>query len=353
VPEEQRRVIIGVRVWAVAALTFSVTLLLWLVVANALSAFVLLFTGMLFAEALRPWINKLAVRMPFGAAVALVFGVVLITFVLVTFVLFQPLGAELVKLLYSMPQYVDEFQKRLLEVQRYVRTTQGLSEVAAAIANSAGGVLSGVGTHLLGGPAMVAVFAGNTVLIVLLAVAWVLGSDDLQSFVLSLVPETERSQLRGAFSDIGQKLGSYVQGVVINGLLVGVVCGVCFSLLGVPYALLLGFIAAIFQGIPLVGAVISGPIIIFAALATSGWVKALIVTGIFVVIQLIDGNVVSPIIFGQRVQLSFLMIVFATVLGATLLGIAGAFLAVPAAAALQVFVTKMVAPAIRKATHAS
>ena len=113
--------------------------------------------------------------------------------------------------------------------------------------------------------------------------------------------------------------------------------------------MLLGFVAAIFQAIPMVGAVISGPIILLVVLATSGWTKMLIVAAIFTVVQIIDQNVVSPIIFGQRVQLSFLLIILSTVAGGTLLGITGAFLAVPAAAVLQVLAVRIVAPEIRRA----
>jgi putative heme transporter len=87
-------------------------------------------------------------------------------------------------------------------------------------------------------------------------------------------------------------------------------------------------------------------------LATSGWEKMLIALAIFVVVQVIDQNVLSPIIFGQSVRLSFLLIILATVIGGTLLGITGAFLAVPAAAALQVLVVRIVAPAIRRANGA-
>jgi predicted PurR-regulated permease PerM len=113
----------------------------------------------------------------------------------------------------------------------------------------------------------------------------------------------------------------------------------------------LGFIAAIFQAIPMLGAVISGPIILLVVLATSGWSKMLIALVIFTVVQVIDQNVLSPIIFGQRVQLSFLLIILATVVGGTLLGIGGAFLAVPAAAVLQVLVVRIIAPAIRAANE--
>jgi predicted PurR-regulated permease PerM len=97
----------------------------------------------------------------------------------------------------------------------------------------------------------------------------------------------------------------------------------------------------------MVGAVISGPIILAVVLAASGWAKMLIVLLIFAIIQLIDQNVLSPIIFGQRVQLSFLLIILSTVIGGTLLGIAGAFLAVPVAAVLQVLAVRILAPAIR------
>ncbi len=163
------------------------------------------------------------------------------------------------------------------------------------------------------------------------------------------MPPTVSGDWRDAFADIGARLSAYVQGVVLNGAIVGVVMGASLGIMGVPYALLLGFIAAIFQAIPMVGAVISGPVILVVVLATSGWEKMLFALAIFVVVQAIDQNVLSPIIFGQRVQLSFLLIILATVIGGTLLGIGGAFLAVPAAAVLQVLVVRIVAPAIRRA----
>ena len=61
------------------------------------------------------------------------------------------------------------------------------------------------------------------------------------------MPDRLREDWHGAFKDIAGRLSAYVQGVVINGALVGVVMGASLGLLGVPYALLLGFIAAIFQ----------------------------------------------------------------------------------------------------------
>jgi predicted PurR-regulated permease PerM len=340
------------RGWLIGAAVAAGAFLVWSVLSGALSALLLLFTGVLFAAGLRPIVDRMSKRMPYGAAVGLAFGVVMIVAAAIGIVLGQPIGAELVKLIQSLPGYANSLQTQLAALQRHFENDQTARQLAGALAGSAGGVASTIGLHLLGGTAHVAAAIGNVVLILLLAVGWMLSSDDLERFVLSLMPAAARSDWHGAFVEIGARLSAYVQGVVINGSVVGVVMGASLAVLGVPYALLLGFIAAIFQAIPMVGAVISGPIIILVVLATSGWTKMLVALAIFAVVQVIDQNVLSPIIFGQRVQLSFLLIILSTVIGGTLLGIGGAFLAVPAAAVLQVLVLRIVGPAIQRANEA-
>jgi predicted PurR-regulated permease PerM len=285
--------------------------------------------------------------MPFGAAVGIAFGVVIAVAAAIAAVVIAPLGAELQRLLLAVPGYVAALQGQLAAIERFVNNNQFSKQVAGTLANSAGGAFSAVGAHILGGSALVASLVSNAVLILLLAVGWALSSDQLASFTLSLLPPGPQSGWKAALDDIGQRLSAYMQGIVINGAIVGITIGGSLALLAVPYALLLGFVVAIFQAIPMVGAVISGPIVLLVVLATTGWTKMLIALAIFLAVQVVDQNVLSPLIFGQRVQLSFLLIIFSTVVGGMLLGIPGAFLAVPAAAALQVIVVRIVAPAIR------
>jgi predicted PurR-regulated permease PerM len=339
----------GARSWITGAAVLALAFLLWNVLWGAMTPLLLLFTAVLLSAGLRPIVDRLAKRMPFGAAVGLTFGVVILVIAVVGFVLIQPLGAELVKLIQAVPGYALSLQDQFAAAQRYIQTDQVAKQLTATLAGVAGGAVSAIGQRLLSGPALVATMIGDGLLIVLLAVGWMLSSDDLEKFILSLMPDKLREDWHGAFKDITGRLSAYVQGVVINGALVGVVMGASLGILGVPYALLLGFIAAIFQAIPMVGAVISGPVILIVVLATSGWTKMWIALAIFFVLQMIDQNVLSPIIFGQRVQLSFLLIILSTVVGGTLLGIGGAFLAVPAAAVLQVLIVRIVAPAIRRA----
>jgi predicted PurR-regulated permease PerM len=344
-----RSVGVGVRTWLTAAAVFAGAYLVWLVLAGTLSAFVLLFTGILIAVALRPMADRLSARMPFGIAVGLTFGGALLIAALIAYVLIAPLGVEVQRLFQAIPGYVNSLKDQFVAAEQFLKDYQLSKQFAGAIANGAGGAFSSVGAHLLAGPALIAAIIGNAIIILLLAVGWMLSSDDLERFTLSILPEMAARDWKRAFDTIGVRLSAYVQGIVINGAVVGIAMGGAVAILGVPYALLLGFVVAVFQAIPMVGAVISGPVVLLVVLATSGWVKMLIVLAIFTIVQIIDQNVLSPIIFGQRVQLSFLLIIFSTVLGGMLLGIPGAFLAVPAAAVLQVIVVQIVAPAVRRA----
>ncbi len=340
---------IGVRSWVSAAAVFAAVILIWTLVAGALPALLLLFTAVLLSAGLRPFVNRMSKRVPFGAAVGIAFGALMVVVVALGFLLIQPLGVELAKLISAIPGYVGSLQDRLAAAQRYIENDRVAHQIAGLLANSAGNAVGLIAPHLLGGSRLVLGSIGNAVLILLLAIGWMLSADELERFVLSLMPEKTRDDWRDTFADIGARLSAYVRGVVFNGAIVGVVIGIALGVLGVPYALLLAFIGAIFQAIPMVGAVISGPIILLVVLATSGWEKMLVVLAIFAVVQLVDQNVISPIIFGQRVQMSFLVVILATVVGGTLLGIEGAFLAVPAAAVLQVIVVRILAPAIRSA----
>ncbi|MGA8795538.1 MAG: AI-2E family transporter [Candidatus Cybelea sp.] len=346
-----RSIAIDVRTWLTAAAVFAGAYVLWLVLAGTLSAFVLLFTGILIAVALRPIADRLSARMPFGIAVGLAFGGAILIAALIAYILIAPLGVEIQRLVQAIPGYVNSLKDQLLAAERFLKSYELSKQFAGAVANGAGGAFSSLGAHLLAGPALIVAVFGNAIIILLLAVGWMLSSDDLENFTLSLLPQTAGRDWKEAFDTIGVRLSAYVKGIVINGTIVGVTMGGAVAILGVPYALLLGFVVAVFQAIPMVGAVISGPVILLVVLATSGWVKMLIVLAIFAVVQIVDQNVLSPIIFGQRVQLSFLLIIFSTVVGGMLLGIPGAFLAVPAAAVLQVIVVHIVAPAVRRANH--
>jgi len=132
---------------------------------------------------------------------------------------------------------------------------------------------------------------------------------------------------------IGQAFGGYVSGTLVAMLLIGSFTGVGLALLGVPYGLLLSILAGLTELLPYLGPWISGTVSVLVALITVDPFKALQVILLFLLIQQIEGNVVIVVVL----------------IGIDLLGIIGAILAAPVAAAIQILIVEVLAPAIRRA----
>ena len=129
-------------------------------------------------------------------------------------------------------------------------------------------------------------------------------------------------------------IGAYVRGQVLIALIDALLIGVGIAVLGVPLALPL--IALVFFGglFPVVGAVVAGAVAVLVALATSGVTTALILLAIIVVVQQVEGDLLAPVIMGRATQLHPLAALAALTAGAVLLGVLGAFLAIPVTASV-------------------
>lgn len=128
-------------------------------------------------------------------------------------------------------------------------------------------------------------------------------------------------------------LGGFMRGQAIVAAADAVFIGLGIWLLGVPFALPLAtltFFAAFF---PIVGAVVAGSAAVLVALATEGVITALLLLGVVVAVQQIEGNVLEPVVMSRTAQLHPVVVLLALAAGASLGGLVGAFLAVPIAAA--------------------
>src|ERR1700733_2114736 len=114
----------SLRGWLIGAAVVNGTILVWMVLSGALSALLLLFTAVLLSAGLRPIVDRMAKRMPFGAAVGASFSLVIIITVTIAFILVQPVGAELIKLVQAVPGYAASLQAQLAVAQRYFENDQ-------------------------------------------------------------------------------------------------------------------------------------------------------------------------------------------------------------------------------------
>lgn len=124
-------------------------------------------------------------------------------------------------------------------------------------------------------------------------------------------------------------LGAYMRGTAIIGIVNGTIIGLGLAVIGVPLAVPLAVITAISAFFPLVGAVVAGAIAALVALFAGGVTDALLVLGLVVVVQQVEGDVLSPVVMGRALRLHPLTILVALTAGATVAGILGAFLAIP------------------------
>lgn len=127
-------------------------------------------------------------------------------------------------------------------------------------------------------------------------------------------------------------LGGYVHGTAIVALVDGVAIGAGLLILQVPLALPLAVIVFLTAFIPMIGATIAGVLAALVTLVTNGPVVALIVIGIVVLVNQLEGNLLQPVVMAQSLKLHPLVILIALTIGTILAGVVGAILAVPIAA---------------------
>ncbi|WP_250008715.1 AI-2E family transporter [Actinoplanes sp. M2I2] len=131
-------------------------------------------------------------------------------------------------------------------------------------------------------------------------------------------------------------LGAFVRSQAFVGLLDAVFIGLGLWIVGVPLVLPLAVLTFITAFIPIVGALFAGFIAVLIALVTQGWVDALIVLGIIIVVQQLEGNVFQPMVQSRGLGLHAAVVLLAVTLGGSLAGIIGSLLAVPVAALISV-----------------
>lgn len=145
-------------------------------------------------------------------------------------------------------------------------------------------------------------------------------------------------------SSINDSLIVFFRGQVLVALCSGALLTIAFLLLGLQYAVLLGVMAGILGIIPYLGVLVSVvPALALAAVQFGDWWHPAIVIGVFAVVNMLEGLVISPKIIGDRVGLHPLTIIIAVMVGTTLLGgILGGILAIPLTAALRAIMFRYV-----------
>lgn len=161
----------------------------------------------------------------------------------------------------------------------------------------------------------------------------------IQSVAL-LVPIDHRAGALKLWEEIEFKIGAFVRGLALLSLVIGVLSGVGYALVGLPYALTIGIIAGILEAVPYVGPILTMVVSVIVGLSVSP-TTALLAVGVAVVVQMLENAVVVPRVMDRAVGVNPIVTLLALSIFAELFGFVGALLAVPLAAAIQVLLDRV------------
>jgi putative heme transporter len=185
---------------------------------------------------------------------------------------------------------------------------------------------------------LVEIVAGILLMIVILYFYLRNGPEMVRSLAC-LAPPEHREKVLTKAGDAWDNLGAFFRGQMLIALVDAVFIGVGLLILRIPMAVPLA-ILVFFGGLfPIVGAVISGMLAVLVALAHGGLGLGLGVAGLVLAVQQLESNVLEPLILSGAIDLHPLVIILSITAGSVLLGVLGAFLAVPVATVLQVILT--------------
>ena len=303
-----------------------------------------IFVAAFIAIALSGPITVLERWMKRGFAIAIVYVCLILTPFALIGLLVPPIVTQANRLVQNLPDYAREFtdfvngNDQLRQLQEDYDLTGQLEDQAEKLPSKLGdaaGVLSDIGLGIVN-----SVFAAVTILILSI---FMVGSGRrfLEAWARQYGPERE-AWMHNLFGRIGNAIGNYVAGALLQALVAGISTWAVLTILGVDYALPLAVIVFLLDLVPLVGATL-GAIIVGIVTAFSDFPLDTIIWTIYAIVyQQVENNVIQPRIQARAVQLEPLVVLISVLFGSALFGVLGALLAIPVAAAIQITIREYV-----------
>jgi predicted PurR-regulated permease PerM len=253
-----------------------------------------------------------------------------------------PITRQATQLVDKAPGYLEDLQKNNSTFRHLDNRYHIVAEIKKRVAEgptlglkALGGVL-GIGKAIIG-------FAFSALTVIILMTYFLANLPSIKRFVYRLVPRTRRARVGLITDEILARVGGYVLGNLATSLVAGVTTFVFLVIAGVPYPTALGMFVAVTDLIPLVGATIGAIGVTLVALFVS-WPVALITLAFYIAYQQFENYILQPRVMQKAVDVAPVVTIIAALLGAAILGILGALIAIPAAAAVQLVLSEVVYP---------
>ena len=346
VPEASRRreAAVGAAFSRVATLSLRFLLIcaalvvLWYIAGQLWVVLLPILLGLLLATVLWPPVRFLRRK---GAPPALAAAVVLLLSLLLLVGIIGGLAPQVTS---QTEELADQVTAGLGEVQQYVTgppLNLGEEQVGRTVEDAIDSLQANaqnIATRVISGAAVAGSLLVTALLATVLCFFYLKDGPRFLPWLSGLVGPRAAPHVSALSQRSWVTLSGFIKAQAAVGLVDAIFIGIGLAVLGVPLALPLAVLVFFGAFIPIIGAVVTGALAALVALVTQGPTTALIVVGLVLVVQQLEGNVLQPILVGRSLALHPAVVILAVTAGGTLAGITGAFLAVPVVAVGAVIV---------------
>ena len=302
----------------------------------------LVFVAVLLASALEPMLGWLRARLPVlsrAGTIIIVYVGFFLTVIAIAFVLVPAAIGQAERILADLPPFFAQARAWAEDIRPAALSTS-LTALIDSVASTLKPPEAPNPDDVVEVGTTVAELVATLATLLTIVFLWLVERPRLQRYVLAFLPQEARAGSRSVWNDVEIRLGLWVRGQLTLMAAMGVMMGVAYTLLGVPGALLLAVIAALTEAIPIIGPLLGAvPAVLVAATVSPE--LALIVAGLYVIIQFVEGNILVPIVMRHAVGISPLLVLVSILIGAAAGGFIGALLAVPIAASAEIVLQRL------------
>jgi len=269
--------------------------------------------------------------------------IVFFGFYLSLFMALPSIGTEINNLLQNLPIIVSSFQQNLIEMNHYF-SEEEIDQIFANLSNQISVLLSSALGQLAGTVSLMFNAILYAIMIPLM-VFFFLKDKSILLPIASIILPKENGFMQSVFAEMNDQLFNYVTGKFIEMLLVASASYILFAFLGLPYAVLIAILVGLSVIIPIFGAILVTIPVVLIGLYEWGLSENFYwLLGFYLLIQILDGNVLVPILFSTRNNLHPVVIIIAVLFFGGIWGFWGLFFAIPLATFVKAIINSWPEP---------
>ena len=269
--------------------------------------------------------------------------IVFFGFYLSLFMALPSIGTEINNLLQNLPIIVSSFQQNLIEMNNYF-SEEEIDQIFANLSNQISVLLSSALGQLAGTVSLMFNAILYAIMIPLMVFFFLKDKSTLLPIASIILPK-ENGFMQSVFAEMNDQLFNYVTGKFIEMLLVASASYILFAFLGLPYAVLIAILVGLSVIIPIFGAILVTIPVVLIGLYEWGLSENFYwLLGFYLLIQILDGNVLVPILFSTRNNLHPVVIIIAVLFFGGIWGFWGLFFAIPLATFVKAIINSWPEP---------